>query len=43
LLCCDAWFDVVLDSHTRGFEVSLLSALLVELPLAVLAIAGCCG
>jgi hypothetical protein len=40
LLCCDAWFDVVLNSDTRGFELSLLSAVLVELPLAVLAIAG---
>ena len=26
LLCCDAWFDVVLDARTSGFEVSLLSA-----------------
>lgn len=40
LLCCDAWFDVVLDSHTKGFEVSLLSAVIIELPLALLAIAG---
>jgi len=40
LLCCDAWFDVVLDARTRGFELSLLSAILVELPLAVLAILG---
>jgi hypothetical protein len=40
LLCCDAWFDVVLDARTKGFELSLLSALLVELPLAALAIAG---
>jgi hypothetical protein len=40
LLCCDAWFDVVLDSHTKGFEVSLLSAVIFELPLALLAIAG---
>jgi hypothetical protein len=40
LLCCDAWFDVVLDSHTKGFEVSLLSAVIVELPLALLAIAA---
>jgi len=40
LLCCDAWFDVVLDAHTKGFELSLLSALVVELPLAALAIAG---
>jgi hypothetical protein len=40
LLCCDAWFDVVLDARTSGFYVSLLSALLVELPLAALAIGG---
>jgi hypothetical protein len=40
LLCCDAWFDVVLDARTKGFELSLLSALLVELPLAALAIVG---
>lgn len=38
LLCCDAWFDVVLDARTRGFELSLLSAAVIELPLAVLAI-----
>jgi hypothetical protein len=38
LLVCDAWFDVVLDVRTAGFLTSLLSALFVELPLAVLAI-----
>ena len=38
LLLCDAWFDVVLDVRTAGFVPSLLSAVLVELPLAVLAI-----
>lgn len=38
LLVCDAWFDVMLDAHTPGFPTSLLSALLVELPLALLAI-----
>ncbi len=38
LLLCDAWFDVVLDVRTAGFFASLLSALLVELPLAMLAI-----
>jgi hypothetical protein len=37
LLCCDAWFDVVLDARTAGFLISLLSALLIELPLAALA------
>jgi hypothetical protein len=40
LLCCDAWFDVVLDARTKGFELSLLSAVLIELPLAALAILG---
>jgi hypothetical protein len=40
LLCCDAWFDVVLDSRTSGFWVSLASALLIELPLAAVAIVG---
>lgn len=40
LLCCDAWFDVVLDARTHGFWLSLLSALVVELPLAALAILG---
>ena len=38
LLLCDAWFDVMLDAHTAGFPTSLASALLVELPLALLAI-----
>jgi hypothetical protein len=40
LLCCDAWFDVLLDARTSGFELSLLSALFVELPLAGLAVLG---
>jgi len=40
LLCCDAWFDVLLDARTKGFELSLLTALFVELPLAGLAILG---
>jgi hypothetical protein len=40
LLCCDAWFDVVLNARTRGFEFSLLSAVLIELPLAAFAILG---
>jgi len=38
LLCCDAWFDVVLDARTKGFLFSLLSAVLIELPLAAAAI-----
>jgi hypothetical protein len=40
LLCCDAWFDTTLDWGTNGFMVSLLSALLIELPLAVVALIG---
>ena len=40
LLCCDAWFDVALDVRTSGFYLSLLSALLIELPLAFVAILG---
>jgi hypothetical protein len=38
LLFADAWFDVTLDLHTSGFLFSLLSALLIEIPLAVAAI-----
>ena len=38
LLLADAWFDVVLDVRTAGFLPSLLSAVLVELPLAALAV-----
>jgi hypothetical protein len=37
LLCCDAWFDMALDARTSGFEISLLSAVVIELPLATLA------
>lgn len=40
LLLCDAWFDVTLNVRTSGFQVSLLSALLIEIPLAVIAILG---
>ena len=40
LLCCDAWFDITLDWGTRGFTLSVLSAALVELPLAVIALTG---
>jgi len=36
LLCCDAWFDVVLDAGTSDFWGSVASALLVELPVALL-------
>jgi hypothetical protein len=38
LLVCDAWFDTTLDYATRGFTLSLLMALVVELPLAVMAL-----
>jgi hypothetical protein len=37
LLFCDAWFDVVLDARTAGFEISLLSVVVIELPPATLA------
>jgi hypothetical protein len=40
LLLADAWFDVTLDVRTSGFMFSLLSALLIEIPLAVIAIIG---
>lgn len=36
LLVCDAWFDVALDYGSRGFAMSLVSALVFELPLALL-------
>jgi hypothetical protein len=34
LLCCDAWFDVILDLGTRGEWLSIASAVVVELPIA---------
>jgi hypothetical protein len=36
LLVCDAWFDLALDYGSRGFAMSLVSALVFELPLALL-------
>jgi hypothetical protein len=36
LLCCDAWFDVILDLGTGGIWESLASAAIIELPLAFL-------
>ena len=36
LLVCDAWFDLALDYGSRGFTTSLVSALVAELPLALL-------
>jgi len=40
LLVCDAWFDVTLDFGSRGFTTSIVSAVLVELPLAFLMFAS---
>jgi len=40
LLVCDAWFDVALDYGSRGFVASIVSAVLVELPLAFLMFAS---
>jgi hypothetical protein len=36
LLCCDAWFDVILDSGTPDIWGSVASAVFIELPLAFL-------
>ena len=36
LLCCDAWFDVLLDAGTPDVWLSVASAVIVELPLAFL-------
>ena len=36
LLCCDAWFDVVLDLQTGGMWLSIALAVVMELPLAFL-------
>jgi hypothetical protein len=36
LLCCDAWFDVILDLGTSGMWLSIASAVIVELPIAFL-------
>jgi hypothetical protein len=36
LLCCDAWFDVVLDLGSSDVWVSVAFAVLVELPMAFL-------
>jgi hypothetical protein len=40
LLLCDAWFDVTLDYGSSEFTTSILSAVLVELPLAFLMFAA---
>jgi hypothetical protein len=34
LLVCDAWFDLALDYGSSGFTVSVVTAVLAELPLA---------
>lgn len=36
LLCCDAWFDIVLDWNTPDLFLSVLTAGIGELPLAAL-------
>jgi hypothetical protein len=36
LLCCDAWFDLMLDLGTPAFAMSVASAVIAELPLAFL-------
>lgn len=36
LLVCDAWFDLALGYGSRGFAMSLVSALVFEFPLALL-------
>lgn len=36
LLVCDAWFDVALSYGSSDFTMTILSALLVELPIAFL-------
>jgi hypothetical protein len=40
LLCCDAWFDVILDAGTSDVWLSVASAVVVELPLAFLMFNG---
>ncbi len=36
LLVADAWFDVILESHSDELRISILSAALGELPAAAL-------
>lgn len=40
LLCCDAWFDLVLDLGTREFPLSVVTAAFAELPLAFMMFAA---
>lgn len=36
LLCCDAWFDIVLDWNSKDLAGAIATALVAELPLAAL-------
>ncbi|NUP39041.1 MAG: hypothetical protein HOY76_19005 [Streptomyces sp.] len=36
LLCCDAWFDIVLDWDSDDLMVAIVTAAVAELPLAAL-------
>ena len=36
LLLVDAWFDIVLESHTRDIRAAVMRAVLAELPVAAL-------
>jgi hypothetical protein len=40
LLLCDAWFDLALNYGTRGFTMSVISAVFAEIPLALLLFAA---
>jgi hypothetical protein len=40
LLCCDAWFDLTLDWGSSDFYFSLFSAVVAEVPLAILMALG---
>jgi hypothetical protein len=40
LLCCDAWFDVMLSWSSSEGPISIATALLLELPIAALLLAG---
>ena len=40
LLLCDAWFDLALDYGSSAFTGSVLSAVLAEIPLALLMFVG---
>jgi hypothetical protein len=40
LLLCDAWFDLALDYGSSGFMTSIITAVLVEFPLAFMLFAA---